>query len=68
VKGKAGKRTIFFRYTLDGGKSFIDVEATPWVTTTVSGLPLNTDVGFQVSLKDRRRRTPWSQTYTVHVY
>ncbi len=68
VKGRGGKRTIFWRYTLDGSKSFVDVEATPWVTTTASGLPLNTDVGFQVSLKDRRGRTAWSQTITVHVY
>jgi hypothetical protein len=68
VKGKGGRKTILWRYTLDGGKTFVTADSTPFVTTTIAGLPLETDVGFQVALKDRRGTTSWSQTFVLHVY
>ncbi len=68
VKGQGGKRTILWRYTLDGGKTFVNADSTPFITTVISGLPLGTDVGFEVALKDRRGTTNWSQTFTLHVY
>jgi len=67
-RGQGGKRTILWRYTVNNGASYVDVESTPFVTREVAGLPLGVDVGFEVALRDRRGTSAWSQTYILHVY
>jgi hypothetical protein len=63
--GKARKRLYLWRHTLDGGKSFVDDDPTPVASTTVSGLPLSTVVGFQVAVKDALGVSDWCQMVSI---
>jgi len=62
------KRTYLWRHTLDGMKSFVSDDPTPVAHTTISGLPLNTLVGFQVAVKDSVGTSDWCQVVTVLVH
>jgi hypothetical protein len=66
--GTSRQRTYLWRHTLDGSKTFVVDEATPVCRTTVSGLPLNTFVGFQVAVKDAVGASDWCQAVTVYVH
>jgi hypothetical protein len=66
-KGKARKRTYLWRYSVDLGTTWIQVEGTPVAYVEIGGLPLNTDVMFQVAVKDSAGTGAWSQAVTLFV-
>jgi len=53
--------TFYWQYTLDGGKTFLSALSTPVARTTLSGLPVLTEVGVRVSLGDSTGQGNWSQ-------
>ena len=61
-------RTYLWRHTLDGGKTFVSDDPTPVAHTTISDLPLNTLVGFQVAVKDSVGTSDWCPIVTVLVH
>ena len=66
-RGKAPLTIINWRYTPDGGKTFIQVPSTPTVKTTITGLAANVLHGFQVCLTDSAGTTDWSPVVSVLV-
>lgn len=66
--GKARQRTYLWRHTLDGGKTFVNDDPTPVAHTRITGLPLNTVVGFQVAVKDAVGVSDYCQAVTVYVH
>jgi hypothetical protein len=66
-KGKAKKRTYLWRYSIDGGTTWIGLEGTPVATVEIRGLPPTTDVMFQVTVKDSAGTGAWSQAITFFV-
>ncbi len=46
-------RTHLIRHSLDGGKTFVNDEATSGSRAVVSGLPPMVEILFQVAAKDR---------------
>lgn len=67
-KSKYKQRTYLWRYTLDGGKTFIDAPSTPVSETEIAGLPLMTEVGFEVAVKDSVGQSKWSHTVKIFVH
>jgi hypothetical protein len=60
VTGKGG-RYFNWEYSLDGGKTWISVTATPGAKTTVPGLPALTTVSFRASVTDNKSvQGPWT--------
>ncbi len=66
--GKARKRTYLWRFSVDGGKTFVDAGPTPLAHRVVSGLPLGTLVGFQVAVQDGTGAGAWSQTTALFIH
>jgi hypothetical protein len=66
--GTAKQRTYLFRYTINGGQSYVVCEGMPVAHITITGLPLNTVVGVAVAVKDDVGTSAWSQTFTINVY
>jgi hypothetical protein len=65
-KGTSRQRTYLWRHTLDG-KTFINDDPTPVCHTTITGLPVNTIVGFEVAVKDAVGTSPFCQTLAIFV-
>jgi hypothetical protein len=65
---KSAALTYLWRHTVDGGKSIVNDDSTPTHVTTLTGLPLGVDVGFQVAVKDSKAVGPWSQWITALVH
>jgi hypothetical protein len=65
---KYSAKTFLWRYTLNGGQTWILADPTPIAKTTIAGLPLMTPVGFAVAMKDSKGTGDWSQTVTVLVH
>jgi hypothetical protein len=66
--GKAKHRTYLWRWSSDGGKTFVNAEASPVAHTDVDDLPLNTNVSFEVAVKDSDGTGEWSQIVTVFMH
>jgi hypothetical protein len=64
---KSAQRLYLWRHTLDG-KTYIDDDATTVSYTLIQGLPLLTEVGFQVAVKDSKGASAWSQTVTILIH
>lgn len=63
--GKTSGKTLHWAYSTDGGKTWIE-SATPRATTTISGLPLTTEIAFRVRASFAKGgESPWSPA--VHV-
>jgi hypothetical protein len=43
-------------------------DPTPVANTQITGLPLNSDVTFEVAVKDSKSTGAWSQPVTVFVH
>jgi len=67
-KGTSKARIFLWRYTTDGGKTFISVDGTPVAEIVIPNLPLGTTVGFQVCAKDADAQGEWSQTVNLFVH
>jgi hypothetical protein len=61
-------RTWLWRHTLDGGKTFVNDDPTAVARTQITGLPLNTEIGFQVAAKDSKGLGIWTQPYALFVH
>jgi hypothetical protein len=61
-RGKAKKTQVNWRATADGGKTYFQQHSTPVAHTTFTGLALNVEHGFEVSITDSAGTTDWSQT------
>lgn len=67
-KSRKGK-FYSWRYTLDGGKTFLAAPSTGAARTSISGLPLLTVVGFQVSVTvNKSPPGDWSQLVSILVH
>jgi hypothetical protein len=64
--GKSRNRTYLWRHTLDG-KTYINDDSTPVANTTITGLPVNTIVGFEVAVKNSVGVAAYCQTLAVFV-
>jgi hypothetical protein len=60
---------VFFNWQMsgDGGKTWLDLPATPHGDTTVTGLTPLTTCDFRVRITSRKGPGPWSQAVTVLV-
>jgi hypothetical protein len=58
---------INWRYTLDGGKTYV-TSTTPNVKTTLTGLPSMTMAGFQVCITDSKGTTEWCPMVSILVH
>ncbi len=68
-KEKKGGRYFNWEYSLDGGKTWIAVAATPKAKTTIPGLPVLTTVSFRASVTDNKvGQGPWTDPvpFLVH--
>ncbi len=66
--GRGAKRTqINWRYTVDGGKTFV-TSNTPLVHTTITGLPSGVMVGFQASVTDSKGTSDWCPMVSVLIH
>ena len=66
--GKVRRRTYLWRYTTDGGQTFLHADPTPVAHTAIANLPLGANAGFQIAAKDAKATGPWSQTVTIFVH
>ena len=66
--GKVKRRTYLWRYTTNGGQTFVAADPTPVANTRIANLPLHASVGFQVAAKDSKGIGPWSQAVTIFVH
>ncbi|MEI7891619.1 MAG: hypothetical protein WCI05_00925 [Myxococcales bacterium] len=66
--GTAKHRTYLWRWTADGGKTVVNAEASPIARTEIDDLPLNTNIGFEVAVKDSEGTGEWSQMITLFVH
>jgi hypothetical protein len=53
------KRTHLLRHTLDGGRTFVEDEATSTCQAVISGLPALVPIGFEVAAKDASGVGAW---------
>jgi hypothetical protein len=68
-KGSRSRKINFnWRYTLNGGESWVPLPSTPVGNIVVSGLPPLTEVGFSVSITDADGPGRWCDTvpFLVH--
>jgi hypothetical protein len=63
---KSSHRTFLWRQLIAG--VYTNLDSTPVANTTVTGLPMNTEVGFEVAVKDAKGVSAWSQTVTIQVH
>ena len=69
LTGGATKRATYnWEYSLDGGHTWLSVPGTPLAKTTVSGLPVMTNVSFRVSVTLGGVMAPWAQSVTIPVH
>jgi hypothetical protein len=61
-RGKARKTQFNWRATTDGGKTYFGQHSTPIAHTTFTGLALNVEHAFEVSITDSAGTTEWRQT------
>lgn len=66
-RGKAKKTTVNWRYTLDGGKTFV-LSSTPVARTVFTGIPAASTVGVQVCITDSGGTTEWSQVVSITLH
>jgi len=66
--GKVKRRTYLWRYTINGGQTFVNADPTPVAHTHIANLPLNASVGFQIAAKDSKGTGAWSQTVSIFVH
>jgi hypothetical protein len=66
--GKNRNRFFLWRYTLDGGKTYISVDPTSIGRTVIPNLPPATLVGFQVAMKDSVGPGEWSVTTPLFIH
>jgi len=59
------RRTHFIRHSLDGGKTFVNDEATSASRAVVSGLPPMVEILFQVAAKDRSGTSAYSTSVPI---
>ena len=52
--GRAKQRTYLWRYTTNGGQTFVNADSTPVANTVIANLPLHASAGFQVAAKDSK--------------
>jgi hypothetical protein len=65
----ASRRTVYnWRYTPDGGKTWIVAPSTPVARTTLTGLAALTSYGVQVCITDTAGTTAWTDTVTIVVH
>jgi hypothetical protein len=65
--GKGARQVSFnWRYTLNGGESWVQVPSTPVGNTVIAGLP-RTEVGFAVCVSDAEGTDAWTPTVTFDV-
>jgi hypothetical protein len=62
---KSSHRTFLWRQRIAG--VYTNLDSTPVANTTVTGLPMNTEVGFEVAVKDSKGVSTWTQTVTLLV-
>jgi hypothetical protein len=67
-KGTSRKRTYLWRHLLPGTTTYVNDDPTPVANTTVTGLPLNTCVSFEVAVKDATGVGEWCQAVSVFVH
>jgi hypothetical protein len=53
------KRTMLLRHTVDGGRTFVEDEATSTSQVVISGLPALVPIGFEVAAKDASGVSAW---------
>jgi hypothetical protein len=68
VRKASANRFFNWGYTLDGGKTFLTAPSTPNGKTTISNLPLLTQVGFRVNLNTSAGPGEWSQVMYILVH
>jgi hypothetical protein len=69
LTGGAKKHAAFnWQYSVDGGHTWVALPGTPTASTTVSGLPVMTNVSFRVSVTMAKVVQPWSQVVTIPVH
>jgi hypothetical protein len=68
LDGTKRRKTFNWQGTLDGGRSFFAMPATPTAKTSIAGLTPLTVVGFQVAVTVHKQpQGPWSQTVSILV-
>jgi hypothetical protein len=67
AKAVRGAKTNEWQYSLDGGKTWIDVEPTTGANVTISGLPLGKVVVYRHRVVTKNGRTNWSQPISAMV-
>jgi hypothetical protein len=66
--GPKGKRVFYnWRYTADGGKTYVSAPGTNVANTTITGLPSGVLVGFEYSMTIKNVTGAWSQTVTATI-
>jgi hypothetical protein len=58
----SAKRTILVRHTLDGGKTYVNDEATSNARALLNGLPTLVPIGFEIAAKDASGVSAWCPT------
>ena len=65
----AGKRAMLsWQMSEDGGKTWIDLKATPYATTEVPGLTLLSTYSFRVNVTVAKVTGAWSQAVTLLIH
>jgi hypothetical protein len=67
-QGRRRATTYNWRYTADGGKTWVVAPSTPVAHTTFTGLAPLTVYGVQVCITDATGTTAWSDTATIVVH
>jgi hypothetical protein len=62
------RRFFNWGYTLDGAKTFVTVPSTPTGKTTITNLPLLTQVGVRVNLNNMTGPGEWSQVVYILIH
>jgi hypothetical protein len=67
-RGKGATTFYNWRYTPDGGKTWVIAPSTPVARATFTGLTPLTSYGVQVCITDTAGTTAWSDTVTIIVH
>jgi hypothetical protein len=69
-QGRAKDKVTLYnwRYTADGGKTYVNAPSTPLARATLSGLTALATYGVQVCATDADGTTAWSQTVSILVH
>jgi hypothetical protein len=63
---KYSRKTILWRQVIAG--VIVNLPSTPVANTTVTGLPLNTEVGFQAAVQDSKDTSEWTQVVSIYIH